>query len=184
MSEAFYYMKAIFPQPLNKKEKEDITSFFTEMCDAADHWHKHREFSDEEVFWNDFQTRFPVVSQYISSIKSLTRPYNGNSFTGVLMHRTDEDITDRIFLEGSEFYLSSEQSSFFSPDHIGNFLKSHFGAVIFRWGDDIEIDYHGILDAEITNEILTDLLKQKEILPTLIGINPILDAKIAETLNK
>lgn len=180
MGSAYYYLKATFPKPLKKKEVGAITKFFLEGSEAEYYCQQNLNLDKSpENFWLEFKKKFPIITLYLQSIHIFgggTEYLSGNINFG-------SDI-ENLYINGPSLTYYAEVWHFATWDPIGNFLISHFGAINYKYLSDEYLDPIEMLEQEETNEIVNDLLKQKEILPTLIGINPLLDARIAETLEK
>lgn len=170
MMSEFYYLKATFPQPLKKKEIIALKNFFKEMYNAADYWQEQ-----EKDFRLNCKKLFPTIALYLKGA-------NMNNLSGTFLYKIEDDDLD-LDINGTELiYRGYEQSSYLDLDRLANFLKSHFGTIDVRYMSESEMEISDYIDMEMNNEIIEDILKHKEILPTLLRINPILDAKIAEAL--
>ena len=183
MGSAFYYLKATFPKPLKKKEKDTITTFFLEGAKAEIWWQDNRGRKDVKNFWIEFEKQFPTVCLYLKFMKLFGKDHS-NGLAGKLDFGTEEDVNNNLCTEGISLRYHAEVWHFASWDGLGAFLKSHFGAIDFKYLSDEYLDPSEILEMKDTNVIVQDILRQKKILPTLIGINPVLDAMISETLTK
>jgi len=184
MSEAHYYLRAIFPFEVVKGVDAKVVYFFKEMFATDKFWDKNKNRADKEEFWIELSTNFPTVAKYINSL-NLPKPYNSNTLFGYLIWGHEDSLDDNILIHGSTFKWSCDQSSFLNLDGIANFLKSEYGAIDVRWTTDELTDHFELLEMESGNEVIEAILnKPKEDLPTFLNIHPLLDAKIAEKLTE
>lgn len=181
MGSAYYYLKATFPKSLKEKNKKALENFFLEIVKAGDWWQDNRDGKDN--FWTEFESQFSTTALYLKSINLFGKDY-GNGLAGKLSFGAEEDIENNLFIEDDLLKYHAEVWHFAEWESLGNFLKSHFGALSFKYLSDEYIDCYDILDSEETTVIVQDILKQKSILPTLLGINPTLDAMISKKMAK
>jgi hypothetical protein len=170
MGECFYYVKARFPQ-LNKDKERELSEFFAELIKACSL--EGPELNDQdkrEIIKEDL----PLAWEYVKGLPP-------GKLSGNLSFGNEYDIENLLFNENVMYY-NAEVWHFADWTYLATFLESHFGATDTKWITDEESDIFLQMDAEENQEIISSLLSQKGILPTLIGIHPTLDQLIAENL--
>lgn len=184
MGSAFYYLKAEFPKPLKKKEVKRITDFLYEGAKAQNWWQDNRG-RDAAYFWPEFEKEFPhLLTTYLKDA-GLFGCEDCNGLAGHLDFGNDEEcVQDGLNVQSGDttLYFTVEVWHFAEWDNLANFFRNHFGATDVKWMSDESTDFFAMLDMEENEEIIKNLLSQKEMLPTLMGIHPALDKKISQKL--
>jgi len=184
MSEAHYYLRAVFPPEEIRGENIKVYLFFKEMFAADKFWNKNRNRADKEEFWIELSTDFPNIAKYINTL-NLPKPNNSNTLSAYLIWGEEDGLEDEIEINSTILKWSSEQSDFLNLDGVADFLKSEYGAIDVRWTSEMLIDCFKILEMESGNEVVDAILnKPKENLPTFLNNHPLLNAKIAEKLTE
>lgn len=182
MSETIYALKATF-RHINKEKEKELKSFIKEMSTAHKWWHKNRDTFDKEKTQLEFSNDFPIIAAYINSL-NLQKPYGANSLVGTLMWISDDDIENFICITETELSMEFEESNWFNPTGLCEFLKTHFEAVDARWISEDSVSLGDYMDLSCGDEIVRSILDKlnKETLPLLMNIHPVLDSKIGQKL--
>lgn len=181
MGTCAYFLKAAFPtEAIAKKTSKKLTKFFAEAREAYSFWQDNREVEKtEEEFYIEYAKKFPTMMEYIQSIGAKTR----------------EDLSGEVDFGQNEYevirqgnvlcYQDCEVWHFATWTPLSAFIKQKFGAVKVVWNS--EDSGCGSLDSLQLYEweqIVTDILKSKELHPLLIGINTELDTLLETTMKK
>ena len=177
MGECAYYLKAEFK---DKKTATDVSiklnAFFSEASKAYDFYQEARE-GDPKEFWQKFESQYPLVFDYAKTLpgygkKSPQEVLSGNTDFG---QEEDNEVrqADNVLGWGAEVWHMAN----WSP--LATYIQTHFGAVKCVW--DTEENGCGSLDSLQLydwEEIVSDILKHKELYSLLIGVNDDLDAML------
>lgn len=171
MGECAYRIKAKWPGKIPEETLTLIKNLFEEHTEAYDYWQEHRNQSGEE-FWPEFQKKHPITAQYAQAIGKDPNELSGKMDFGIGDLTAEED---EIFYEAQNVWHFSDWSD------LAEWLRS-LGAkwVVF----DSEEDRLESFEYFDHKTIVQDILKKKEILPTLMHINDELNELIAEELKK
>ncbi len=130
MGEAIYYMKVYC-----KSEKEaeallpKLQAFFEEGRQAEDYWQENRdEKKSREDFWKEFAERFPLVTEYVNTIREAGGDKN-NSLAGNLDFGEEDSIQNMSLGEPSVIYYNSMVWHFAQWDPLADFIKVKFSEV-------------------------------------------------------
>lgn len=167
MGECFYYLKARFPNTISNELRDELTSFFEDLIEVS-----HNKTFNNKV---NIEKDFPLVAKFEKTLPP--------TLDGCLCYGYNRDDIDGLWIEDNVLKYSAEVWHFADWSYLGPFLKSQFGAIDYKCMSEEENDYGLCLDAEENADIISSLLSQKKILPTLIGIHPVLDQRIAEELS-
>ena len=187
MGECAYYIKAAFKTEVEAKEAfKRLNAFLKESVKAYSFWQDGRS-KKGPTFWKAFETNFPLISGYIK--KYVTE--NGKTVWG-------GDPND---LSGSMDFGEEDPVAGMSGNIVGygdsnvwhmadwqpfaNYITGELGAVKVVWDTEENgcgsIDCLSLYDWE---EIVKDVLKQRQLLPCLLGVNKDLDELISSKLKK
>jgi hypothetical protein len=146
MGECFYYLKAY---GCKKEEVEKIRNFILEGGEAEVWWQDHRDYERKvdpektrEVFWKEFDVKFPMVSKYLKFIKKHGGDCD-NNLAGLIDFGTDEDVEDYFdFIDDytdddgivyGELRYSANVWHFADWDGFAEFLQKEFGVKEVKW---------------------------------------------------
>lgn len=193
MAEAEYYLKAEFIEPLSEEKIFNIKQFFQEGVTAELFFKRHYE-KPRDVFYPTFEKKFPEITKMLKwegsfVEKMLPSCLRGHLDFGIthLDYGMEKDfINDRFNSQPGNTYVlyNTKVWDMATWDGIKIYLIKEFDAVDVGWISEDCIDPWLQIDAEDNEEIVNDLLSNKELLPILMGINPLLDKKIARELKK
>jgi hypothetical protein len=184
MGSAYYYLKAEFPKPLTEEEVTGITDFFYEGVKAEKWYHENRG-RDPAYFWSELEKAFPGRLSIFMRDAGLWGKDTKNGIAGHIdFGGSEECVDDGLHLAAGDVTLmyTVEVWHFADWDNIANYIRKYFGAIDVRWMSDESTDYFLLLSAEENEEIIKNLLSQKDTLPTLMGIHPALDRRISQKL--
>jgi len=181
MGSCAYFLKAAFPTgAIAKKTKKKLTEFFAEARDAYMFWQNNRgDQMTEEEFYIEYEKKFPTMMEYIQSIGAKTR----------------EDLSGEVDFGQNEYeviqignvlcYQDCEVWHFSNWTNLTRFIQKKFGAVKVVWNyEDSGCGSLASLQLYEWEQIVTDILKHKELHPLLIGINTELDTLLETTMKK
>jgi hypothetical protein len=179
--ECAYYMKMSFPTVKKAQIAErGLTKLFAENREAYDSWQNNCGNLNKD-FWDAYQTRFPLTSEYIKFIGDCWGNDDGQVLSGKLDFGIEESQLSRMdnqigYAAGNVWHMADWGS-------LCKFIQNKYGASKIVW--DTEENGIGSLDSlQLYNweEIVRALLKNKKMLPTLIGLHEDLDALIEGVL--
>jgi hypothetical protein len=191
MGECAYYFKAEFP---TKKEalaaSKKLNKFFLQARHAYDYWQnplallKDQRFPiaqlDNKLFWNTFQERYPLVTEYVKHEQLFGRD------PGVLSRKLDFGQTsdnETILIGDTVGWCDSSVGHMSDWSPLCAFVKEVYGAVRAVYGNEED----GCASLESLNlyeweDIVKAILKQKKVLPLLLHVNNDLDELIERTM--
>lgn len=192
MGECAYYLKAAFKTPAEaRRAASKLDAFFGEIKDAQDFYQEGdvegRATSPAQFaknFWKEFRKRFPAVMEYVESLDDYKPGCDTDVLSGNLEIGADENneflVNGNVVAWGDAcvWHMAS-----WTP--LAAFIKTKFGATRVVW--DNEENGCGSLDSLQLYDysgILEDILKNKALLPLLIGVNPSLTELVEARLKK
>lgn len=184
MGSCAYYLKAEFPTVASaKKAQKKLQTFFKEAATIYNYWQKGR-FEKKDFALSEIEKMSPMVHSYILSL-NIPPPWDSvsmNNLSGQFDFGQDNDYNT---------VLTGTVINYFHPD-IGHlttwtplceFIKKEFGACKVVWGN--EENGCGSLESLQLYDwegIVKDILKNKEILPLLLNVNPDLTTLLERAL--
>lgn len=174
--ECAYRIKAQWPGPIADETLELINKLFQENQEAYDYWQEHRNQSAEE-FWPVFEKNYPATAQYTKTMYGKDPvDLSGKLDFGQTDHKTFYD-SDKY-----EIFYDAEQVWHFADwEPLGDWFRS-LGATRVIW--ESEEDPLDSFEYFNYKTIVEDILKKKELLPLLMGINKEFDELISEHLKQ
>jgi hypothetical protein len=173
MGECAYRIKAKWPDKIPKKTMKLIQKLFDENQEAYEYWQEHRDQSGEE-FWSEFEKNFPVTAQYAKFMYGK----DPTELSGKLDFGSDHNFyynPDDFEI----FYEAGQVWHFANWEPLAEWFRS-LGAsrVIY----DSEEEQFESFEYYNYKTIVEDILKKKELLPMLMGINEEFNELISEHL--
>lgn len=145
MGSCVYYLKAY---GCKESDVEKIKSLLFELYEAENFWQDSRGIYEEskklpqDVFWSEFENKFPNVSKYLKFIKKFGKDSN-NALAGYLDFGTDDDIEDSLYITSNytdksgvdygELRYSAEVWHMSDWTGFAKFLKKEFGLKRVNW---------------------------------------------------
>lgn len=165
MGEAVYYYKAEFPEgALVSQLQEQLKAFHVEGAKAYEFWqenrdHGHKGQKDQETFWKEFATQFPVIYEYTQFLNIAGKGFD-NELSGKMSWGSEGDAENLRF-QGNTARYYAEVWHMASWEELGMFLKKKFGAIDFRWMSEEDGDVSFMLDQPTTDDVkeAADLIK-------------------------
>jgi hypothetical protein len=163
MSECYYFLKAQFlNQKTAKTVEKQLNAFFWEAQKA--YWFWQDSPLEEQNFWKEYAKQFPRMMEYAQIIGAKNR--------SDLSRKCDFGSEEELIRENNIIGRSAEIGGMSDWSPLANFIKKKYGAVRVVWSNEENgigsLDSLKLYDYE---EIVSDILKHKELLPLLIGIN-------------
>jgi len=196
MGECAYYLKAAFKSSAEAKAAAvKIEAFFNEVKEAYEFYSGPKPTPYDtgasriaqrnmKNFWPEFQRKFPTVMEYVKTLPGYKAKANPSILTGYLDVGTDEDneclVNGCVVAWGDScvWHMAS-----WAP--LCEFIKLKFGATRVVW--DMEENGCGSLGSLQLYDyegIVKDILKNKTLLPLLIGVNEDLTELVEQRLRK
>jgi hypothetical protein len=155
MGEATYYCKIFFDSNQSAEQAlPKIKAFLKQGVQAADFWHKYRDTTNHEKFWQDVDREFPEIGNYLRTAEVTSfhdkkvRPAFGgdhdNDLAGLLDFGDESDI-DRMSVYGNIIRYSAYVWHFADWDPMLDFIKRRYGAERYTWLSDEYVDYFDLL---------------------------------------
>ena len=168
MGECAYFLKAQFPnQKTAKIAEKELDAFFEEASRA--YWLWQDSPLKEADFWKEYAKQFPRMMEYAQIIGAKERSDLGR--------KCDFGSEDNgVGREGNVITHWAEVGHMSEWTPLAEFIKKKYGATRVVW--DTEENGCGSLESLQLYEyedIVSDILKHKELHPLLIGINKELD---------
>jgi len=188
MGECAYYIKALFRDEKEaKKAAVRFNKLLKESTGAYDFYQKN-----PPNFWDEFKCKFPESTIYVK--KYVLKCHTDQEASHLLKNPHDKLSGNLDFgqsdLEAGQFnnilvYGDSNVWHMASWDNLATYLVIELGAIKAVWNTEENgcgsIDSLNLYEWE---EIVKDILKKKQILPLLMGINKELDELISGILKK
>lgn len=189
MGECAYYLKAAFRSPAEaQKAAVKIDAFFNDVKEAHEFWQEdrgqERKYPYPESFWVEFKKKFPSVMEYVKTLPDYEPGATSNILAGNLDVGSDENNETLVngnvvaWGDGCVWHMAS-----WAP--LCEFIKNKFGATRVVW--DMEENGCGSLDSLLLYDyegIVNEILKNKALLPLLIGVNEDLDELVEQKLSQ
>ena len=131
MGECNYYGKAKFKNNDAAIEGlKRIKEFFEEGVRAHEWWQDHREVKYKDIFWQEFEKKFPIVTDYLKTQPKVWGKDHNNGLAGLLSFTT-ESIEREDGCRIVQFYGEVWHCADWDP--IVAYLKYKFGATDVGW---------------------------------------------------
>jgi hypothetical protein len=172
--------------------EKKLDEFFAEARNAYEFWQSNRAFNAyeergrgigekmiEKKFWEEYAEKFPTMMEYAKSIGAKSRED--------LSGKADFGQDDNKVLRQGNVLCWGDSSVWHFADWspLTAFLQKKFGARKVVWNT--EENGCGSLESLQLYEweqIVTDILKHKELHPLLIGVNPELDTLLETAMTR
>ena len=159
---------------------KELNQFFLEAKYAYDFWQKGRE-GTREVFYMAFEKKFPLMTEYVKSTGLWGGDINALSGNMDFGQEGDETLVEGTTVGwGSDGVWHGSNWTF-----VCNFIKAKYGAIKIVW-DTEENGCGGIDSLQLYDweQIVRDILKNKELHPLLIHTNSELDELLDRTIRQ
>lgn len=155
MGRSTYYCKIFFDSNQSAEQAlPKINAFLKQGVNANDFWQYHRDQSNRDEFWVDFDSNFPEIGNYLRTVQvrsfadGKVRPAFGgdhdNDLAGLLDFGDESDI-DRMSVHGNIIRYSAYVWHFADWDPMLDFIKRRYGAERYTWLNDEYVDYFDLL---------------------------------------
>ena len=182
MGECAYFLKAEFQSEARAEEvSKELNKFFAEAKDAYNFWQKGRD-GDQKTFCKIFEKRYPLTTEYLKDA-DLWGNKNINALSGKMDLGQEGDET---LVQGTTVGYGSDDVWHFSNwTPVCNFIKKKYGAIKVIWSTEENgcsgLDALNLYDWE---QIVRDILKNKELHPLLLRTNDELDELLDYTVKQ
>jgi len=181
--ECAYYLKAAFRSPAEaQKAAVKLDAFFNDVKEANEFYQEERV--DQKEFWVEFEKKFPSVMEYVKTLPDYKPEATSNILADYLDVGSDENNETLVngnvvaWGDGCVWHMAS-----WAP--LCEFIKNKFGATRVVW--DMEENGCGSLDSLMLYDyegIVNEILKNKALLPLLIGVHKDLDELVEQKLSQ
>ena len=180
MGECTLCFRATWPEPLTEAQAEAINDFMHQLHGAYLYW-IDRQQDTARSFWPEFKEKFPRVADMLA-MAGLKGRMPRKLACSLDVNPMDESLAD----EGDRtIYHAAEVGHNGTWGHVGNYFKARLGAIGFEWLSEEDYGPGEVLDMQEATRVLAAILdRPDDALPQLMGIHPLLDAKIAEKLGR
>jgi hypothetical protein len=181
MGECAYFLKADFHTEARAEEvSKELNKFFLEAKNAYNFWQKGRN-GNRETFYKTLEKKYPLITEYLKS----TELWDGD------MHTLSGNMDfgqegNETLVQGTTVGWGSDgvwHMSNWTP--VCNFIKKKFGAIKIVWSTEengcSSLDSLQLYDWE---QIVRDILDNKELHPLLIRTNDELDELLDYTIKQ
>lgn len=180
MAECAYFLKAEFQtEAIAHAMAKKMDEFFLESMKAYSFYQKERE-GDRDAFRKGLEQKFPLVTEYIKK-SGLWLKLNLSCELDFGQDENNETIvqgTTVSWCDGEIWHMADWTN-------VCVFIKKKFGAIKVVWGNEENgcgsLDSLNLYDWE---QIVRDILKNKELHPLLIHTNSELDELLDRTLKQ
>ena len=182
MGECAYYLKAAFKSPAEaKKAAGKIERFLKQVKEAHEFY---QEGSPRKDFWVEFEERFPTVMEYVKTLPGYKLQPELFILSGKLDVGTDES-NECLCLGNVVAWGDACVWHMAEWGPLALFIKEKFGAIkVVTDNEENGCCSLGALQLYDYESIVTDILKNKALLPLLIGVNKDLDELVEPRLRK
>ena len=184
MGECAYFLKAEFQSEARAEEvSKELNKFFAEAKDAYNFWQKGRD-GNEETFYKTFEKEYPLTTEYLKDADLWGKKgKNVHALSGKIDFGQEGDET---LVQGTTVGWGSDGVWHFSNwTPVCNFIKKKYGAIKVVWSNEENgcsgLDALNLYDWE---QIVRDILKNKELHPLLLRTNDELDELLDYTVKQ